>query len=164
MDPDWSYPDPDPTNLINPDPGRIQVNEITKFSKHLLIFKSKKNRYELSEEVGVSKHQHLLFLRFRLKKYNFLRKKKDFCWLNSAFPFILSVILYLWIRIRIHKPKWIRIQPDPDPHHCFSYLPFILFPWNSMCSASVLNIIIFFFWMKKTKFYLYKIVKHFKFI
>ena len=45
--------------------------------------------------------------RFRLEKYNFPAKKKDFCWLNSAFPFILSVILYLWIRIR----------PDPDPHH-----------------------------------------------
>ena len=36
--------------------------------------------------------------------------KKIFCWLNSAFPFILSVILYLWIRIRIQ----IR-NPDPDP-------------------------------------------------
>ena len=66
--------DPDP----DPDPGRIQVNKITKFSKHILIFKSKKNRYELSEEVAVSKHQHLLFFRFRLEKYNFLRKKKNF--------------------------------------------------------------------------------------
>ena len=37
-------------------------------------------------------------------------EKKRFCWLNSAFPFILSVILYLWIRIRIHVPKWIRIR------------------------------------------------------
>ena len=46
----------DSQNLINPDPVRIQVNKITKFSKH--------------------------------------------CWLNSAFPFILSVILHLWIRIR----------------------------------------------------------------
>ena len=48
VDPDWLYPDPDadPQNLINPDqdpdPGRIQVNKISKFSKHLLIFKSKK--------------------------------------------------------------------------------------------------------------------------
>ena len=52
---------------------------------------------------------------FRLEKYNFLRKNNDFCWLNSAFPYILSVILYLWIRI--HGPKWIRIRSDPDPHH-----------------------------------------------
>ena len=51
--------------------------------------------------MAVSKHQHLLFFRFRLEKYNFLRKK-NLCWLNSVFPFILSVILYLWIRIRIH--------------------------------------------------------------
>ena len=37
--------DPDPQNLINPDPDpvRIQVNKITTFSKHLLIFKRKKN-------------------------------------------------------------------------------------------------------------------------
>ena len=34
------YPDPDPQSLINPDPVRIQVHKITKFSKHLLIFKS----------------------------------------------------------------------------------------------------------------------------
>ena len=60
--------------------------------------------------MAVSKHQHLLFFRFRLEKYNFLRKKKYFYWLNSAFPFILSVILYLWIRIRIRNP-----DPDPDP-------------------------------------------------
>ena len=31
-----------------------------------------------------------------------LEKKEDFCWLNSAFPFIFSVILYL--RIRIQNP------------------------------------------------------------
>ena len=43
---------------------RIQVNKITKF---LLIFKSKKKRYELSEDVAVSKHQHLLFLGSDLK-------------------------------------------------------------------------------------------------
>ena len=31
------YPDPDPQNLMHPDPdpGRIQVNKISKFSKHL---------------------------------------------------------------------------------------------------------------------------------
>ena len=52
VDPDWLYPDPDPQNLINPDPdpdpGRIQVNKITKFSKHLLIGKSQKNFYTSS--------------------------------------------------------------------------------------------------------------------
>ena len=47
-------------------PVRIQVNKITKFLKHLLIFKSKK-RYELRKEVAVSKHQHLLFLGSDLK-------------------------------------------------------------------------------------------------
>ena len=50
------------------------------------------------------------FFRFRLTKYNFLWKR-NFCRLNSAFPFILWVILYLWPtgpnesgsdRIRIH--------------------------------------------------------------
>ena len=52
---------------------RIQVNKITKFSKHLLISSLK---YELSEEVAVSKYQHLLFFRFRLENYFiFLRKK-----------------------------------------------------------------------------------------
>ena len=63
---------------------------------------------------------HLLFFRFRQEKYNFLRKF-FFALLNSALPFILSVILYLWIRI--HGPKWIRIRPDPDPHHCLKYWP-----------------------------------------
>ena len=87
--------DPDP----DPDPGRIQVNKITKFLKHFISFLKEKKRYELSEEVAVSKHQHRLFFRFKLEKYNFLRKKKDFYWFNSAIPFILSVILYLWIHI-----------------------------------------------------------------
>ena len=50
--------------------------------------------------MAVSKHQHLLFFRFRLEKYNFLQNNV-FCLLNSAFSFILSVILYLWIRIHI---------------------------------------------------------------
>ena len=32
LDPDWSYADPDPQNLINtdPGPGRIQVNKFPK--------------------------------------------------------------------------------------------------------------------------------------
>ena len=44
VDPDGLYPDPDPDpqNLINSDPGRIQVHKISKFSKPLLIFKSQK--------------------------------------------------------------------------------------------------------------------------
>ena len=49
MDPHWSNVDQIPQNLINadpepnpdPDPGRIQVNK-TYFSKHFLIFRSKK--------------------------------------------------------------------------------------------------------------------------
>ena len=45
----------------SPDPGK----KITKFSKHLFFWKSKK-RYELSE-VGVSKHQHLRLLGSDLK-------------------------------------------------------------------------------------------------
>ena len=45
-------------------------------------------------------------------------EKKIFCWLNSAFPFILSVILYLQIRIRIRNPNpRTQMNPDPDPHH-----------------------------------------------
>ena len=81
---------------------RVQVNKISKFSKHLLIFKSQQKTFNFQVTLN------LLFLRFRLQTYNFLRQK-DFCGLNCAFPFILSVILYLWIRIRIHGPKWIRI-------------------------------------------------------
>ena len=39
-----------------------------------------------------------LLFRFRLEKYNSLRKNKTkLCWLNSAFPFNL----YPWIRIHI---------------------------------------------------------------
>ena len=78
------YPDPDPV--------RIQVNKINKFSKHLLVFKSQGMHL-------LPKTSAPTFFRFRLKKYNFLRKKEDFCWLNSAFLIILSVILYLWIHI-----------------------------------------------------------------
>ena len=66
------YPDPDPQNYINPDPdpGRIKVNKITKFSKHLLIFKSKKTfNFQVT---------NLLFFKFRLEKYNLLRKIKIF--------------------------------------------------------------------------------------
>ena len=116
MDPDWLYPDsdPDPQNLINPDPGRIQVNKITKFSKHLLIFKSKK--------IGMSSVRG--WASANISSYFFLgsdmRKKKYFCWLNSAFSFILSVILHLWIQIRIRNPDPdARTRMNPDPHHWF---------------------------------------------
>ena len=106
MDPDRLYPDPDPQYLINPDPDpvRIQVNKITKFSKHSLIFKSL-----------LPKTSAPPFYRFRLEKYYF--QKEDFCGLNTAFPFIISVILYLWIRIRNPDPRT-QMNPDPDPHHC----------------------------------------------
>ena len=60
--------------------------------------------------MAVSKHQHLLSFRFRLEKYNFLGKKR-FCWLNSAFPFILC--------------DFIPLDPDLDPHHWEEWLVFI---------------------------------------
>ena len=43
------------------------------------------------------------FFRFRFEQYNFLQKKppQKVCLLNSSFP----LILYPWIRIRIHGPK-----------------------------------------------------------
>ena len=73
---------------------QIQVNKITNLiSKHLL--KVRKN-FEFSS-LNISLRDQLPF-RYRLEKYNFLRKKKK-KWLNSAFPFIL----YLWI------------QMNPDP-------------------------------------------------
>ena len=40
-------------------------------------------------------------------------EKQTICWLISAFPFIS----YLWIRIRIHGPKSIRIRQEADPYH-----------------------------------------------
>ena len=88
---------------------RIQVNKITKFLKHFLIFKVKKTFYF---QVTLN----LLFLGSDLKN-KFPAKKKIFLLVKLCFSFILSVILYLWIRI--HGPKWIRIRPDPDPdpHH-----------------------------------------------
>ena len=113
VDPDWLYPDPDP----NPDPGRIQVHKISKFSKHLLIFESKKKTFNFQVTL------HLLFKGSELK-HIISCENKDFCWLNSAFPFIFSVILCLWIRIRIRNPDpdpdpQTQMNPDPDPHHCF---------------------------------------------
>ena len=93
-------PDPDPQNLINPDPDPFQIGSIKSPNfQNVLIFKGQK-RYELSKEVAVSKHQRLLIFRFRLEKYNFLQKKNL---LVKLCPFILSVILYLWIWIRIRN-------------------------------------------------------------
>ena len=65
------------------------------------------------------KHQHLPFFRFRLKKYYFLRN--FFWWLNWAFPLILSVILYLWIRIRIriHITAEFKVQKSFQRHILF---------------------------------------------
>ena len=84
---------------------RIQVHKISKFSKHLLIFESKK-------KLLIFKSLCTYFFKGSELKHIISCENKDFCWLNSAFPFILSVILYLWIRIQI------RIRnPDPDPHH-----------------------------------------------
>ena len=81
----------------------IQVNKITKFSKHLIIFKSKK-RYELSEEVAVSKHQHLLFL------------------LGSELKNIISsenFLLLVKLCFSLHFIRdFILLDPDPDPHDC----------------------------------------------
>ena len=54
-------------NLINldPYPGRIQVNKISKFSKHLVIFKT----------FNFKSLWTYFFLRFRLETFNFLRIK-----------------------------------------------------------------------------------------
>ena len=57
----------------------------------------------------MSKHQHLLFFRFRLEKYNFLLKKKDFCWLNSAFS-----LHFISDFIPLDPDP--RTQMNPDPH------------------------------------------------
>ena len=89
---------------------RIQVHKISKFSKNLLIFESKK-------KLLIFKSFCTYFFKGSELKHIISCENKDFCWLNSAFPFILLVILCLWIQIRIHRPKWIRIRPDPDPHH-----------------------------------------------
>ena len=71
--PDWLDPDPDPQNFINPDPDpvRILVNKITKISKHLSIFKSRK---KLNFQPSANISSAPTFFRFSLEKYNFLRK------------------------------------------------------------------------------------------
>ena len=89
---------------------RIQVNKNTK----LILKVRKKNYSNLYLNLIIS-----YFFKFRLEKYNFLRQKRKnqtLCLVNFAFP----LISYLWIRIRIHDPKWIRSRPDPDPHHCWN--------------------------------------------
>ena len=49
----------------------------------------------------------------KLKTIIFYEKK--LCWLNFALPFI-----------RIHRPKWMRIRPDPDPYHCLFWFLLII--------------------------------------
>ena len=73
---------------------RIQVHKISKFSKHLLIFESKK-------KLLIFKALCTYFFKGSELKHIISCENKYFCWLNSAFPLILSVILCLWIRIRI---------------------------------------------------------------
>ena len=60
------------------------------------------------QKKNISKSEISYLLRFRLKKYNFRRKKTTW-WLNSVFPFILYMI---WIRIR--NPD-LRAQMNADP-------------------------------------------------
>ena len=71
---------------------RIKAKSI---SNHLLKVK-KKNYFQICPitlEISYS-------FRFRLEKYDFLRKKTPkICWINSDF----SLILYLWIRTRIRN-------------------------------------------------------------
>ena len=83
VDPDWLYPDPDP--------GRIQVNKTTKFTKHLLIFKSKKN---FNFQVTLN----LLFLGSDLKNIISCDRKR-FLLVKLCFSLILSEI---------------PLDPDPD--------------------------------------------------
>ena len=71
---------------------------------------NKKKLLDPNPDPGQLNHQifkNILFLKVK-NSYSSERKK---CWLNSNFCFIL----YLWIRILIHGPKWMRIWPDP--HH-----------------------------------------------
>ena len=88
----WLYADPDPHNLMNADPVRIQVNKIIKWiSTNLLKVKI----FFLYFKCVPKPERLATFFRFRLEKYNF-RRKKELSYLNS-FPFII----YLWIRIWI---------------------------------------------------------------
>ena len=79
---------------------RIQ-DKITKFiSNHVL--KVKKKKYFLNLYLNLRDKQ--FFLVSYLKNIISYKIIPKFCWLNSAFPFIL----YLWIWI--HGPKWMQIQ------------------------------------------------------
>ena len=93
------YPDPDPQSWFNPDrdpdPGRIQVHKISKFSKHFLIFESKKKTFNFQVIL------HLLFKRFRIETYNFLRKLR----------FLLVKLCFSLHFISDFMP----LDPDPDP-------------------------------------------------
>ena len=48
-------------------------------------------------------------------------------------------MLYLWIRIRIHGPKWMQIRPDPDPDPAQH-------KWNSIAWKKLPIYIIYFFY------------------
>ena len=109
VDPDWLYPDPDPQNLVSPDPnpdldpdpGRIQVNKIIKFSKHLLILKSQKNFYF---QVTLN----VLFLGSDLKNIISFEQKNLFLLVKLCF----SLHFFSGFIPLDPDPK-----PDPDPHH-----------------------------------------------
>ena len=96
--PDWSYPDPDP----DPDPGRIQINKITKFSKHLLIFKSKKKSLSWVRKWPSANISTYFFLGSDFKNINSC-EKKIFLLVKLCFP--LHFI-----------SDFIPLDPDPDPH------------------------------------------------
>ena len=98
---------------------RIQVNKITKFSRHLLIVKSQQQKVRVEWGCGRQQTSAPTFFRFKLEKYDFLRKKK--CLLIKLFSFILSVFLYR-IRIRnldLNPDPRTQLNPDPDPHHWY---------------------------------------------
>ena len=120
---------------------RIQVNKITQLiSSHLLKVQTKKYFKSV-----LTPYRLATFLGQTWKIEYPTKRTPERCWLNSAFPFIL----YLWIRIRIHGPKWIRIQPDPDPHPWNIDTQFLEFfqGWGS--NPDYLNPRILFMWLKR---------------
>ena len=95
---------------------RIQVNKITRFISTHLLQVEKKCMFK-----SVPKPSRLAnFFKFRLEKYNFLRKNPPNNLLAKLFPFIL----YLWIRI--HGPK--ECSSDRIRNHITVYKETL---WNS---------------------------------
>ena len=82
---------------------RMKDNKIIKLILNHLLEVIKKYIFK-----SIPKSQ--ILFRLRLEKY-VLQKK---CWLNSAFLFIL----YLWIRIRIHGSKLMRIRIHITDYPC----------------------------------------------